>query len=155
MENSAGDLQVVLENEATKAIIKGKTNVPFQRFVGLVLQKKVFPLFKRWGGEPVIIDSELLTELASAKTDSQENTTHMVIVTLGVGVLLGIFVSASGEFILAFFGMHLKQVHYAFIMAGFAGLVFLFTVLSRIQKSGQAEKVVESLEKVANFLSKK
>ncbi|HCI03610.1 TPA: hypothetical protein DE059_01655, partial [Candidatus Peribacteria bacterium] len=64
------DLEVKVKEEKMKAIIEGRTAVPFKTFVGLVLQRKVFPLFKKWGDEPVIINSELLTTLASAAQDS-------------------------------------------------------------------------------------
>ena len=89
------DLEVEVKTESSKAVITGKTSVPFRTFVGLVLQRKVLQLFKDWGEEPVILSSSLLTNLASAPQDSQENKAHLVTVTLGVGVLLGIFFLAA------------------------------------------------------------
>src|SRR3990167_9608247 len=87
---SNGETEVQFKPELGKAVIEGKTTVPFQSLVTLILQRKVLTLFKQWGKEPVIIGSELLTGLASAPQDSQENRSHLVHVSLGVGVLLGV-----------------------------------------------------------------
>ena len=97
-----------LKTDHGKAIVEGKTAVPFKTFVGLVLHRKVLSLFKQWGKEPVIIDSELLTDLASAQQDSQENKEQLVTVTLGVGVLAGVFVLAIAQIALAPWGIYLK-----------------------------------------------
>ena len=90
-----------LKTDQGRAIVEGKTAVPFKTFVQLVLQRKVIQLFKDWGKDPVIIDSELLTSLASAPGDSQENREQLVMVTLGVGVLAGVFVMSLMQLALA------------------------------------------------------
>ena len=59
------ELEVQFRPDTGKAVVEGKTVVPFQALVTLILQRKVQLLFKQWGKEPVIVASELLTSLAS------------------------------------------------------------------------------------------
>jgi len=153
--NQQTDLEVELKTESSKAVITGKTAVPFRTFVGLVLQRKVLQLFKNWGEEPVILSSELLTNLASAPQDSQENRTHLVIVTLGVGILAGIFAFAVGQAALFLWHIRLELPHLLLIAGSLLGLALLGTVLARVQKLNRGQKIADSMEKVAQFLSKK
>lgn len=145
---------VKLRTDQGKAVVQGKTSVPFKTFVTLILQRKVFALFKKWGEEPVVIESDLLTSLASAPQDSQENRAHLVLVTLGVGVLVGVFCMSLGLAILEIFGFVLSKREF-FIIAGLLLLLTLLTsILSKIQRRSRAEKITESMEKVASLLSK-
>jgi len=148
------DLEVKLKEEHTRAIIEGRTSVPFKTFVALVLQRKVIPLFKNWGDEPVIINSELLTSLASAPQDSQENRAKLVLVTLGVGVLTGVFFFATGMFVLETLDKDLGQKGFLIIAGGLAALAVLVNILGRIQSRGKSEKLAEKMEKLAGMLSK-
>src|SRR3990167_3993323 len=88
--SSNGETEVQFKPEIGKAVIEGKTTVPFQSFVTLVLQRKVLSLFKTWGKHSVIVDSELLTSMASAPQDSQENKSHMILVALLLGIVVGV-----------------------------------------------------------------
>jgi len=150
----APDLEIKLKEEKTRAIIEGRTAVPFKTFVGLVLQRKVFPLFKRWGDEPVIINSELLTNLASSPQDSQENRSQLVLVTLGVGALVGVFFFAIGQIILLAARITLATRELLLIAGGLVGLTIIVSVLDRLRRKGKSEKIVEKMEKVASLLSK-
>ncbi len=149
------DLEVELKTEQTKAVITGKTSVPFRTFVGLVLQRKVLQLFKQWGEEPIILSSELLTGLASAPQDSQENRAHLVIVTLGVGTLFGIFSLAVAQAILAVAQIDLGLREFVLIAGSLAGIALLVMLLARFQRVNRAQKVADSMERVAQFLSRK
>ncbi|MCF7845016.1 MAG: hypothetical protein K9M03_04280 [Kiritimatiellales bacterium] len=148
------DLEVKLREEKTRAVIEGKTSVQFKTLVALILQRKIIPLFKNWGDEPVIINSELLTSIASAPQDSQENRTQVVIVTLGVGVLTGVFAFAIIQSLLLVTGFALGQKELLIIAAGLVGLSFLASVLSKVQRGNRGQKVADKMEKVASLLAK-
>ncbi|MDO8469308.1 MAG: hypothetical protein Q7S29_06165 [Candidatus Peribacter sp.] len=149
------DLEIELRTEQNRAIITGKTSVPFRTFVGLVLQRKVFQLFKQWDKEPVILSSELLTQLASAPQDSQENRAHLIIVTLGVGTLFGIFVFALGQVVLSVLGYELGSSDLMLIAGGLVCLAVLTVVLARLQRLARAQRIADVMERTASFLSKK
>ena len=147
------DLEVKLKTELSKAIIEGKTSVPFKTFVALVLQRKVLPLFKKWGDEPIVVNSELLTSIASASQDSQENRAQLVLVTLGVGVLVGVFAFAIFQIILGGIGITLGIRELLLITAMLLGIALLASILSRVQRKNRAQKIADTMEKVANLLS--
>jgi pilus assembly protein TadC len=149
------DLEIELKTESSKAVITGKTSVPFRTFVGLILQRKVFQLFKQWEKDPVILSSELLTQLASAPQDSQENRTHLIIVTLGVGVLTGIFLFSAILVLLSFFNVFLDQQAFAIIAVGLLSVALLGFALARLQRLTRAQKIADAMERTAQFLSKK
>lgn len=149
------DLEIELRTESSKAVITGKTAVPFRTFVGLILQRKVFQLFKQWDKEPVILSSELLTQLASAPQDSQENRSHLVVVTLGVGTLFGIFLFALGQISLLLLGYVLGARELALIAGGLVGLAVLTVILARLQKFTRAQRLTETMERTAQFFSRR
>ncbi|MFH1443956.1 MAG: hypothetical protein ABIG34_01025 [Candidatus Peregrinibacteria bacterium] len=153
--SETADLEVELKTESNKAVITGKTSVPFRTFVGLVLQRKVFQLFKQWDKEPVILSSELLTQLASAPQDSQENRTHLVIVTLGMGTLFGVFTLALVQVVLSAMGYTLGSRELMLIVGGLIGLAVLAVVLARLQRITRGQRIADTMERAAQFLSKK
>ena len=148
------DLEVKLKQERTRAIIEGKTPVPFKTLDALILQRKIIPLFKRWGDDPVIINSELLTSIASAPQDTQENRAHTILVTLGVGVLTGIFFFAIAQILLGVAGITLGQKELLVIAGGLVAISFLTATLSRIQRGNRAQKIADKMERIASLLSK-
>lgn len=148
------DLQVDIRNERSKAVIEGKTSVPFKTIVQLILQRKVLTLFKNWGDEPVIINSDLLTSLASAPQDSQENRAQLVLVTLGTGVLVGVFAFAILQIALLPWGIHLEQKELLIIAGGLVGLALLVGALSRVQRKNRSQKIADAMERITNMLSK-
>ena len=141
--------------EPGKAVIEGKTAVPFSSFVTLILQRKVVPLIKTWGKEPVVVSSELLTSLASAQQDSAENKTHLVYVTLGVGIILGILGFSIVQLLLLLGGVTLELNQHLLISGVILVIALLGFALARAQKKPKSDKMVETMEKVAGFLSKK
>ena len=143
-----------LKTDHGKAIVEGKTAVPFKTFVGLVLQRKVLQLFKQWGKEPVIIDSELLTDLASAEQDSQENREQLITVTLGVGILAGVFVLTVVQIALAPWGIYLKERELLIIAGIILGLAVLAFLLGRIKKKDKSQKLTDTMEKITSIVSK-
>jgi hypothetical protein len=143
-----------LKTDQGRAIVEGKTAVPFKTFVGLVLQRKVLNLFKQWGSEPVIIDSELLTDLASAPQDSQENREQLVTVTLGVGVMLGVFVMSVAQIALTPWNIFLSQQHLLMVAGTLFGIGVLVWMLSKSKKKGNSQKMADTMEKITNIVSK-
>ena len=148
------DLEVKLKTEEAKAIIEGKTPVPFKTLVALILQRKVIPLFKKWGDEPIIINSELLTSIASAPQDSQENRNHLVLVTLGVGVLVGVFCFSIFQFLLQSFGFALGRTELIAICILLVGVAGMTSVLMKVQRKSRAQKIADTMERVAGLLGK-
>lgn len=149
------ELEVHFRADSGKAVIEGKTTIPFQAFVTLILQRKVFNLFKDWGKEPVIITSELLTSLASAPQDSVENRGRVVLVSLGVGILAGVSLFALLLAGLLSLDVALGIKEFLLVGGGILGAALLIVLIMRLQKMRRSsEKIVEALEGVANFLSK-
>lgn len=143
-----------LKTDQGRAIVEGKTAVPFKTFVGLVLQRKVLNLFKDWGKEPVIIDSELLTDLASAPQDSQENREQLVTVTLGVGIMIGVFVMSVAQIALTPWSIYLQQQHLLMVAGTLFGIGVLVWMLSKGKKKGKGQKMADTMEKITNIVSK-
>lgn len=149
------DLEVKFRADAPgKTVIEGKTAVPFQSFVTLILQRKVMPLLKERGREPVVVGSELLTALASAPQDSVENRTHIIIVTFGVGIVAGIFVSAGVELAFINLDVILGPREYLLTMGGIFAVAMLGLALAKIQARRGGERLAETMEKIAGFLGK-
>lgn len=150
------DLEVEVKREQTKAIIEGKTAVPFKTFVTLILQRKVLGLFQKWGSEPVIISTDLLTDIASSAQDETENKNQLVLVTLGTGVLCGVFCYAVIQIFLSSSGVTLGLKEHLFVAGSLLGIALLTVLLSRTQqKAGRTQKVVETMDRISVLLSKK
>lgn len=151
----SSDLEVTLKTENSRAVIEGKTSVPFKTFVMLILQRKVTALFKEWGDAPVIVNTELLTNLAGAPQDSQENHAHIVLVTFGVGILAGVFTTTIVLFGLSVVQITLQQTHLLLIIAGFVALGLLSVMLIKIQRRSKGQKLMDTMETMAKLLSRK
>ncbi|MBI2117912.1 hypothetical protein HYT95_03355 [Candidatus Peregrinibacteria bacterium] len=147
-------IEVSLKVDQQRAIVEGKTSVPFQTFITLVLQRKVLPLMKQWGKEPVIVNSELLTGLASAPQDSTENRTKLLLVTLGLGAVLGVFALSSTQLALTFLNTSLRQREFLIISGGLLGLALLTAILGRLQRAQRNDRIEETIEKIASMLPK-
>lgn len=148
------DTEVDISTGNSKAVIEGKTTVSFQTLVGLILQRKVTDLFKQWGKDPVIVNSELLTGLASAPQDSSENRSRLILVTFGTGILAGVFVSAIAQILLLSSGMSLGKKELLLVAGVLVGLALLATALTKMQKKKKSDKLLESMEKLSSLLSK-
>ena len=149
------ELEVRFKPESGKAIIEGMTTVPFQSFVTLVLQRKVQALFKRFGKNPVIVESELLTSLASAPQDNQEDKSNLVLVSIVAGVLLGIGGMAVVQIGLLLADMPLGYQELAIIAGSIGTLIVLLLLIMKLQSKPKGEKLLETMEKVSSFLSTK
>lgn len=153
--HTSGELEVNFKPETGRAVIEGKTVVPFQAFVTLVLQKKILPFTKTWGKHPVVIDSELLTSLASAPQDSRENISTMVLVSLIAGVLLGVAGLAAAEALFLFLQTPLGIKEHLVLLGSIALLVILLALFMKMQRMPRGEKLLETIESVSGFLSSK
>ncbi len=154
MPTTNADMEVELNQEGSKAIITGKTSVPFTTFVKLVLERKLGNIIKNSGEEPIILNSELLTSLASAPQDSRENQAKLTLVTLGCGVLVGVFIFSLIQIVLPMLGVTLGPKDYV-VMAGLLmGIVVLALTLERMKRRKKADKVTEAMERLTSLLSK-
>lgn len=141
-------------SDGGKAVIEGKTSVPFKTFVGLILQRKVQTLFKKCQEEPVIVSSELLTQLASAPNDSQEDRSKLVLVTFGVGIICGIFLAVVGLLVLLLLKVQPTITHYAIAVGIMLLLGVIVSVLQRMQLGSTKQKLYDSMEKMTDFVSR-
>jgi hypothetical protein len=153
--SSSSELEVHFKPESGKAVIEGKTVVPFQALVGLILQRKVTGMFKTWGKHPVIIESELLTSLASAPQDSVENRANLILVSILTGVLIGVTGFAAVQLLLLLVQIPLQIKELSIIVGSVAVLVALLLTMMKSQRKSKNEKLVETMEGVSAFLSKK
>jgi hypothetical protein len=147
-------VEVAIKVDQQRAVVEGKTAVPFQSFVTLILQRKVLHLIKQWGKEPVIVNSELLTGLASAPQDSAENRTKLLLVALGIGVVLGVFILSSGQLALSLRHISLQQREFLLVSGGILGFAVLTALLGRLQRTKQDDRIEETIEKIASMLPK-
>lgn len=153
VESPLKELEVNLQQENGKAVIQGKTVVPFQALVTLILQRKVQLLFKQWGKEPVVVASELLTGLASAPQDSQENKSHQLLVAMGVGILGGVGGMALVLAILETVQVFVTRKELLIVAGVIFGVGLVAFGLMRVQRVKRGERVVENIEKLSSFLS--
>lgn len=138
-----------------KAVIEGKTAVPFKSFVTLILQRKVQHLFKTNQNDPVIVGSELLTALASAPGDTRENRGKLVLVTMCFGILVGVLVSAAALLILSLFQIQPDRVDLGIVVGVILLTALLFVMILKSQKkTGFAEKLQETMEKATDLLAR-
>ncbi len=151
-QNGISDLEVPLKSDPVRAIVEGKTAVSFQSLVGLVLQRKVLSLFKQWGKEPVILSSELLTAIAATPQDNADNRQKLVLVTIGCGIVLGIFATCLVELFLVFLKVPLGIRELGIVTGSIAGIAVVVWILMQFQGRSSAEQVTEAMEKVAGFL---
>lgn len=155
VESPNSELEMQVKPDSGKVIIEGKTVVPFQSFVALILQRKVTGMFKTWGKHPVIIESELLTSLASAPQDSVENKANLILVSILTGVLIGVTGFSAVQLGLLFIKIPLQVKELSIIVGSVGVLVLLMFLMMKSQRKAKSEKLVDTMEKVSSFLSKK
>ncbi len=152
MDPSQSDLEVPLKSDPVRAIVEGKTAVSFQSLVGLVLQRKVLSLFKQWGKEPIIISSELLTAIAGTPQDNADNRQKLVLVTLTIGVVVGVFATCVVGLGLVLLRVPLGVREFGIVAGSIAAVSLVGWLGMKVQGKSSAEQVTETMEKVANFL---
>lgn len=149
------EVEVEITNSGNKAIIEGKTSVPFKTFVSLVLQRRVQILFKTNQDDPVIVNSKLLTALASAPSDKQEDRSKLVLVTFGVGIIAGVFLAAVTMLVLTVLRIQPELKDYAIVLGVIVGVAILGVLLQKNQKKSTfTEKLFETMEKTTDLLSR-
>lgn len=154
MTDHQDELEVSFKPETGKAVIEGKTAVPFQSFVTLILQRKVQTLFKDHGKNSVVVSSDLLMRLASSPQDSHENRGHLVLVSLGLGAVGGVAVFSAVQLVLLLSDFPLTWKEHAIIVGCIAGVALLGALLMYIQKMPKSDKLTDSVENIARFLGK-
>lgn len=146
------NVEVEITSAPGKAVIEGKTSVPFRTFVGLILQRKVQTLFKRWQDEPVIVTSGLLTSLASAPDDRQEDRGKLVLVTFGAGLVGGVFFTIVAFLGMALFDIRPENKDLFLIAASFLIIAVVIAILIRTQRSAGKQRLYDSMEKVKDLI---
>ncbi len=149
------EVEVDITNAGGKAIIEGKTSVPFKTFVSLILQRKVQGLFKRSQKDIVIVGSDLLTALASAPEDKQEDRGKLVLVTFFVGILAGVFLTVATFLVLMGLRIQPAMQDLGIVLGVIVGIAVLAVLLQKGQKkSGFKDKLMETMEKVTDTVSR-
>lgn len=149
------EVEVEITNSGSKAIIEGKTSVPFKTFVSLILQRKVQMLFKTNQDDPVIVNSTLLTALASAPSDKQEDRSKLVLVTFAVGILAGVFLSVGVFLALMLLRITVEMKDLGIVLGVIIGVAVLGVLLQKSQKkSAFTEKLFETMEKTTDLISR-
>ncbi len=152
MADESKDVEVDLTHENGKAVIEGKTSVPFKTFVGLILQRKITAFFKDNKDEPVIISSDLLTKLASAPDDKQEDRAKLVILALGIGMLMGVFVETAILLLMSSLNTHPSTNQLFLILGVLVGLVILGLIVEKVQNTNVKQVVYDRVEQINNML---
>lgn len=152
MPSATKDLEVKFREEDHRAVIEGRTTVPFQSFVKLILQREVFALFKKWHKEPVIISSELLTHLASAPQNSIGNKSRDISVGVGVGVVLGVLISAIAMLVLTEVQIIPGRKELGIVIGGILALMILVGILVKMRSVKRGQSLVDAVESLSNFL---
>ncbi len=147
------ELEVQLRQENGKTVIEGRTPIPFQSLVALILQRKVGTLYKTWGKDPVVVTSELLTQLASAPQDSHENRTKLLTVTLGVGILFGVFCFGIVLLLLNYRGIAVTQQGLLWLCGGILAVGLVGWWVTKLQRNKQGERLIEAMEKITGMFS--
>ena len=149
------EVELEIGSSGGKAVIEGKTMVPFKTFVSLILQRRVQAIFKKSQEEPVIVSSDLLTALASAPQDKQEDRGKLVLVTFGVGILAGIALAVAVFLGLLLFRIQPEVKDLGIVLGVIAAIALLGIILQKHQKkSGFKEKLYESMEKMTDLVSR-
>jgi len=151
-DHDDNELEVKFKPDSGKAVIEGKTVVPFQAFVTLVLQKKVLSLTKTWGKHPVIVDSELLTSMASAPQDNQENKSNMILVSIILGIVFGVAGFAIIQIALLLINIPLGMKELGIIVGSILGVILIAALIMKMQRQPKGEKLVETIEGISSFL---
>lgn len=146
------DVEVDIKSDGGKAIIEGKTSVPFRTFVSLILQRKVQTLFKKCQDDPIIVGSELLTALASAPDDRQEDRSKLILVTFGMGILAGIFLTVLTIVVLAMFDIRPQDKDLWVVLGIFLVVAAVLIVLLRMQRTQSKQRLYESMEKITDLI---
>jgi uncharacterized membrane protein YqjE len=101
------------------------------------------------------MDSELLTSLASAPQDSQENRANVIFVSMLTGILLGVVGFAAVQAVLLFVDITISLNDLGIIIGSVVLVVALLGIMMKSRQRPKSEKFVETMEHVASFLGKK
>lgn len=149
------EVEVEITSNGSRAIIEGKTSVPFKTFVSLILQRRVQMLFKTNQDDPVIVNSTLLTALASAPGDKQEDKGKLVLVTFGVGILAGVFLAVAAFLGLMLLRIQVEMKDLGIVLGVIVGVGILGILLQKNQKkSAFTEKLFDAMEKTTDLISR-
>jgi len=144
----------VKTSEGEKVVIEGKTSIPFGSFVKLILRRKVQKLFKDWQSEPVIIESELLTAIASAPEDPMEDKSKVIMSAVVIGFCFGMFLTGLALSLLNMAGITIGQAELLTGLAVLLAMAVAVHIASRIHTRKAKEQIVEKVEQIADLFAK-
>ncbi len=147
------ELELTIKPDLNKAIIEGRTAVTFESLVTLILQRRVDTLFKKLGKDPVIVSSELLTSIASAKQESRLNETKLITVTFGIGTVFGVLLSSIILFVLMQTQIVVGQRELLIVIGSIVGVAIVGWTIVKMQSAKQGGKLVDTMEKITSALS--
>jgi hypothetical protein len=153
-DEGIGVTTMELRREQPHVVVEGKTTVPFQSFVRLVLQRKVEQLFKEWRNEPLIMNSTLLTSLANAPQESTDDKGKVILTSLILGVGCGIFLSAVILLFLELAGISVDMGEFASVIGIIVVLALLLQIAVRMSGREKRQKLVERVEKISSVIGK-
>lgn len=145
---------IELRKDAPHVVVEGKTTVPFQSFVKLVLQRKVDQLFRQWRNEPLIMSSDLLTTLANAPQESGDDKGRTVLTGLVLGVGFGIFLSAVALLLLTVANVTVGVRELAAVIGVFLVIALLLQASLQMSAREKRQKLVEKIEKVSSVIGR-
>ncbi len=147
------ELELTIKHDENKAFIEGKTVVTFESIVKLILQRKVDPLYKTLGKDPVIVSTELLTSIASAQQDNRPNKVKYTTVTCGFGIIVGLFVSALILLGFNYANVAVTREYLFWFCGGIVAVAIVVLIVARMQRNEQGGKLVDSMEKITGMFS--
>jgi|GEM_PF-391998 hypothetical protein len=154
LKKSAESKVSLKTSDGDEVIVEGKTGVPFNLFVKLILKRKIQTLFKDWQDEPVVISSELLTKIASAPEDSTEDRSKIIITAMVIGFCIGMFATAVILVGLSFSGIVVGSRELVAAI-GVLGLVALAVFAAmKVQTRKAKQGFVEKIEEIAEVFSR-
>ncbi len=155
LKRQTGDVQVTLKSaQGEKAVIEGKTSIPFGSFVKLVLKRKVQTL-RDFQEEPIILSSPLLTHLASAPEDSHEDRSKVILTALVIGFCFGMFLTA---FTLVFSSLLGIEIGVGELLTGLVVLLAVALAIyasMKISSHKMKQQLIEKVEEIAGLFAKK
>lgn len=150
-----GDIEVSVRESATKAVIEGKTAVPFQSFVKLVLQRKVQALFKDWQNEPIVVSSSLLSTLANSPADSREDRGRLVLTSIVIGTCFGVFLTSLALLVLILLEVDVGPRELLTVVVVLFLLALLLQAAEKLNIDAYKQAVVDKVERIADVISRK
>lgn len=154
LKRSADAKVAMRTSDGDEVIVEGKTGIPFNLFVKLLLKRKIQTLFKDWQDEPIVISSELLTKIASAPEDNAEDRSKIVLTALVIGLCFGMFISAVALVGLSMVGIIIGAKELIVALCVLLAVAVAVYGALQIHSHKIKQQLVEKVEEVADVFAK-